>query len=96
MVVDGDMTSEDELELEDHPCDETKSYWKHWAVQFLINAEGQFRSVLQRMMELSESVLISATSLIEEIKKRLRRGWMSVILRITINTGELSVLPDPL
>lgn len=96
MVVDEDMTPEEELEIEDHPCDETKSYWKHWAALFLVNAEGQFRSVLQRMMELSESVLTSAASLIEEMKKRLRRGWMSVILRITINTGGLSVLLDPL
>lgn len=41
-------------------------------MQFLINAEGQFRSDLQRMMELSESVLISATSLIDAMNIDLK------------------------
>ncbi len=92
-VTDGSMTEEDELEAEDYPSDETKLAWRRWAVQLVKNAEGQCRAAMQKVMDLPVRVLSSGGSLLEEIRKRVKRGWMSVMLRVMVDTGGLGTLP---
>lgn len=62
-------------------------------MQLVKNAEGQCRAAMQKVMDLPVRVLSSGGSLLEEIRKRVKRGWMSVMLRVMVDTGGLGTLP---
>lgn len=85
-VIDGTI-DEEALSEEAYPCDSTLQRWRKWAEEFLRNAEGQIRSAAYRILELSEEFLSSGESLLKELKERLNYGWLSVAIRIYINTG---------
>lgn len=93
-VIDGVIT-EDDLETEDYPCEATMGRWRLWAVELLKNAEGQIRAAAYRILDLSEGFLRSTESLLERIQERIPQGWLSVALRIMINTGGSSLNADP-
>lgn len=59
----------------------------------LNNAEGQIRSVVHRILDYTDEFLYMKASLLERIKGRIRRGWLSVALKIMVNTGGLGVVP---
>ena len=93
-VIDDDFTEEELLEIEDYPCEATICRWRSWAIQLVKNAEGKIRSVLHDTFELSESFLATTDSLLEEIKKRIPRGWLAVIFRVIINSGGIGAIPN--
>jgi len=85
-VIDGTI-DEEALSEEAYPCETTLQRWREWAEQFLKDAEGKLRSAAYRILELSEEFLSSGESLLKELKERLNYGWLSVAIRIYINTG---------
>ena len=85
-VIDGTL-DEEALSEETYPCESTIVRWRKWAKVFLRNAEGQIRSAAYRILELSEEFLSSGRSLLEELKERINYGWLSVAIRIYINSG---------
>lgn len=82
-----DGTIEEEMILENYPSESTIQRWKRWAEDFLRNAEGQIRSAAYRILDLSDEFLGTRESLLEALKERLNCGWLSVAIRIYINTG---------
>lgn len=92
-VIDDDLTDEEELESEDYPCDETKAGWREWAISLLNNAEGQIRSAAYQILDYTDEFLYMKDSLLERIRGRIRRGWLSVAIKIMVNTGGLGVIP---
>jgi hypothetical protein len=85
-VIDGTL-DEDALSEEAYPCESTLQRWREWAAQFLKDAEGKLRSAAYRILELTEEFLCSGGSLLKELRERLNYGWLSVAIRIYINTG---------
>jgi len=85
-VIDGTI-DENALSEEEYPCETTLYRWRRWAKGFIRNAEGHMRSAAYRILDLSEEFLGSRRSLLEELRERLDYGWLSVAVRITINTG---------
>ena len=78
---------EEALSEEMYPCETTLQRWREWAEQFLKNTEGKLRSAAYRILELTEEFLCSGGSLLKELRERLNYGWLSVAIRIYINTG---------
>jgi hypothetical protein len=85
-VVDG-IIDEDAVANENYPSESTLQRWRLWAEQFLRNAEGKLRSAAYRILDLSEEFLGNRMSLLEGLKERINYGWLSVAVRIYINTG---------
>ena len=57
------------------------------------NAEGQIRYAVHSILDYSDEFLYMKDSLLERIKGRIIRGWLSVTLKIMVNTGGLGVVP---
>ena len=85
-VIDGTI-DEEALCEETYPSDSTLQRWRRWAEQFLKDAEGKLRSAAYRILELSDEFLGTGESLLERLKERLSYGWLSVAIRIYINSG---------
>ena len=83
------------LEIEDYPCEATIKRWREWGRQLMKNAEGQIRSSAHRVLELSYGFLGSTESLLKGIKKRIRYGWLSFVIRMMMDTGGAGTLPEP-
>ena len=92
-VIDDNLSEEEALEAEDYPCDETKNAWREWGRLLMDNAEGQIRSAVYQIMDYTDEFLCMKDSLLERIKGRIRRGWLSVIIKLMVNTGGLGVVP---
>ena len=93
-VVDGDLSDDELLEIENYPCDDTMARWAAWAEQLKRNAEGGIRSLLHKLTEQRDVLTTTETSLLEEIKHRVQKGWMAVAIRLIINFGGAGLLPD--
>lgn len=85
-VIDGVRTSDD-LETEDYPCEGTMNHWKWWMHHNEANINGQMRSMLHRLLDLSTEFLKSTDSLLEELRKRISHGWLSAVTRFIYNAG---------
>ena len=85
-VVEGTL-NEDALCEEEYPCESTLQRWRRWAKELKRNAEGQFRSALYRIYDLSDEFLWTGESLLEELRKRIGYGWLTDVVRIYIQTG---------
>lgn len=96
-VIDNDyeLSEDEQREMEDYPCEATMERWIAWADQLLKNAEGQLRSVGHRILELSVGFLSAPDSLLKEIKRRIKRGWLAFIVALMIDTGGAGALPEP-
>ncbi len=94
-VVDDELTEEEVREYEDYPAENTRAYWREWAVWFKEYAEGHIRSAMHRIKDASYSFLASKASLLKEIKNRIQRGWLSVITGLVVNTDGVTVMPEP-
>ncbi|MCR5104637.1 MAG: DUF6431 domain-containing protein [Eubacterium sp.] len=92
-VIDDNLSEDEVLENEDYPCDDTKARWREWGIYLMNNAEGQIRSAVYRILDYGAEFLFMRDSLLERIKGRIRRGWLSVALKIMVNTGGLGVIP---
>ena len=92
-VIDDNLSEEETLEIEDYPCDETKNAWREWGKLMMDNAEGQIRSAVYQIMDYTDEFLCMKDSLLERIKGRIRRDWLSVTLKLMVNTGGLGVVP---
>ena len=84
-VVEGTM-DENELLETNYPCESTMRRWRMWAEELLRNAEGQLRSVVHRIYDLSYEFLKSEKSLLGELKKRSGSRWLTIVVRIYIDT----------
>jgi hypothetical protein len=85
-VIDGTI-NEDALCEETYPSESTLQRWRLWAEQFLKDAEGKLRSAAYRILDLSDEFLGTGESLLEAFKERLSYGWLSLAVRVYINTG---------
>jgi hypothetical protein len=85
-VIDGTI-NEEALSEEYNPSESTLQRWRKWAERLMRDLEGHMRSAAYRILELSEEFLSSGGSLLKELKERLNYGWLSVAIRIYINTG---------
>lgn len=92
-IIDDDLSEDESFATEDYPCDETKNAWREWGRLFVDNAEGQIRSAVYRILDCTDEFLYMKDSLLERLKGRIRRGWLSVALKIMVNTGGLGVIP---
>lgn len=92
-VIDDVLTDDEVLESEDYPCDETKAGWREWGIYLMNNAEGQIRYAVHSILDYGDEFLYMKDSLLERIKGRIIRGWLSVTLKIMVNTGGLGVVP---
>lgn len=95
-VVDEDyeFIEEEALEYEDYPCEATMGRWRAWAVQLVKNAEGGIRSAAHRVLDLSNEFLRSTESLLKGIKKFAKRGWLTFVIRIMIESGGAGMMPE--
>jgi hypothetical protein len=94
-VITDDFTEEEQEKYEDYPCEATVARWKDWYHQLATNAEGMLRSTAHRVLELSDQFLSSTESLLEGIKERIPKGWLSIIIGIIVNDKGAAVLPAP-
>lgn len=94
-VIADDFTEEEKEKYEDYPCEATVARWREWYHQLATNAEGMLRSAAHRVLELSDQFLSSTESLLEGIKKRIPKGWLSVIIGIIVNDKGAAGLPAP-
>lgn len=85
-VIDG-LVNEDNLSLEDYPCESTLRRWRRWAEELLKNTEGQLRSTVYRVYDLSFEFLKYGNSLLEDLKERIKYGWLTAVVRIYMDTG---------
>lgn len=85
-VVDG-IVSEDDIEIEDHPCEGTIKHWKWWMKLNEQNIEGQLRLTAHRFLDLDDGFLRSTGSLLEKLKKRISPGWLKASARFIYNPG---------
>ncbi len=95
-VIDDELTEDEQLEIDNYPCEATIARWLAWAEQLKRNAEGQLRAAAYRILDLTERFLGSTESLLISIKERIHRGWLSVVMRVMVNTGGLGVIPSRL
>ena len=93
-VVDDVVPCEDPY-TEDYPCEDTMNLWKLWWEHNRDRVEGWLRSVAYRFLGFSDEFLKSAHSLISELKRRLYRGWLLVVVRVVYNTGGWLVSERP-
>ncbi len=75
-VADG-IVSEDDIEIEDYPCEGTIKHWKWWMRENEKNIEGQIRPAAHRILDFGQGFLKSTDSLLEELKKRISPGWLT-------------------
>ena len=85
-VIDGTL-DEDALCEEQFPCETTLRRWRNWGAELVRNTEGQLRSTLYRVYDLADRFLEAEESLLKELKKRIGYGWLTVTVRIYIDTG---------
>lgn len=85
-VVD-EVVGSDDPGTEDYPCEATMKHWKWWMKRKEANINGQMRSMLHHLMDLDTEFLKSRESLLEELKKRISPGWLSVVIRFIYNSG---------
>lgn len=85
-VIDGVIT-EDTLEYEIHPDGMTMMRWRNWFVKNLTAMEGQVRSAGVRLLDFAEEFLKSKESLLEELRQRIKPGWLRVLLKVIYNSG---------
>ena len=93
-VVDGALSEDDMLEIENYPCDDTMARWAAWAEQLKKNAEGDMRLLLHKLSDLKGVLTTTETSLLEGIKHRVQKGLMAVAIRLIINFGGTGLMPD--
>jgi hypothetical protein len=82
-----EVITPDDLETEDYPCEETMNHWKWWLEQNKANIDGQMKSVAHHLLDLSTEFLKSGDSLLEELRKKINPGWLSVVVRFIYNSG---------
>lgn len=85
-VVD-EVVGPDDPETEDYPCEATMKHWKWWLSRNEANINGQMRSMAQRLLDLDIEFLKSSESLLEELRRRISPGWLSVVARFIYNSG---------
>ena len=85
-VIDG-VVNEENLSMEDYPCESTLSRWREWAEELLRNTDGQLRSKVHRVYDLHYEFLKCGNSLLKELKKRIKYGWLTAVVRIYMDTG---------
>ena len=85
-VVD-EVVGPDDPETEDYPCEATMKHWKWWLSRNESNINGQMRSMAQRLLDLDIGFLKSSESLLEELRRRISPGWLSVVTRFIYNSG---------
>jgi hypothetical protein len=62
-------------------------HWKWWLSRNEANINGQMRSMAQRLLDLDIGFLKSSESLLEELRRRISPGWLSVVTRFIYNSG---------
>lgn len=82
-----EVVSESDFGYEDRPSGMTMMRWRDWFVRNLTAMEGQIRSAGVRILDFTEEFLKSTESLLEELRRRISPGWLSVVLRIIYNSG---------
>jgi hypothetical protein len=85
-VVD-EAVGPDDLETENYPCEATMNHWKWWMLHNEKNINGQMKSMLHHLLDLDIEFLKSGESLLEELRKRISTGWLSVVIRFIYNSG---------
>ena len=84
-VVD-EVCTPDDLETEDYPCEKTMDRWKRWIAGNTNQIDGILKSVGHRCFEMSESLLRSKCSLLQELRRQ-GNGWLSICVRVILNSG---------
>jgi len=85
-VID-ETVSEDDLAYEDYPCATTMLRWLDWFIRNIAAIEGQIRSAAMRFLDFTDEFLKSTESLLEELRKRISRGWLRRVEKIIYNSG---------
>lgn len=85
-VVEGIITEEDK-EIEDYPCEGTLRHWKWWVFHNEENINGQLRSVIHNLLDLSTEFLKSSGSLLRELRERISPGWLRSVIWFLYNSG---------
>lgn len=85
-IIDG-LAGEEDPALEEGPSPCTMKRWKEWGKRLETEAEGKLRSAAYRILDLSNEFLGTGESLLEALKERLSYGWLSLAVRVYINTG---------
>lgn len=92
-VIDGRITPED-LETEDYPCEGTMNHWKWWFLFNRENIEGQVRSGAYTLLDMGTDFLNSSSSLLDELRRRIPKGWLKTVISFIYNTGG-RIEPNP-
>lgn len=79
----------------DYPCEITMQRWRGWFGGNLSGIEGMIRSAGYRLLDFSAEFLKSTDSLLEELRKRISPGWLSMAVRFIYNSGG-RLVPYPL
>ena len=90
-VIDETIT-QDTLQFENYPCEETMKRWLHWYNENKERAEGYLRNAIYRLLDSRDDFLMSGISLLSTIKKReVRPHWLGYIIRAIYNSGNYLV-----
>lgn len=84
-VVDDVLTERDTL-TEDYPCTATMRRWKDWIERNTSAMDGMLRSVGHRLLDFSEDLLLSSSSLLHALRSN-GGGWLATVLRMLYNSG---------
>lgn len=85
-VIDGRITTE-EPPTEDYPCEESMNHWKWWFLYNRENIEGQIRTGAYTLLDMSPEFLKSSVSLLDELRRRIPKGWLKTVISFIYNTG---------
>ena len=61
--------------------------WRQWVNWLRRSADRALRSAVYRILDLSDAFLGSRESLLQEIKERIRSGWLAVTIQAIVNSG---------
>ena len=82
-----EVITEDDPGYEDQPCGMTMRRWKNWYRQNEVQLEGQIRSAAYRFLGLGDQFLRSTESLLKELRERISRGWLRIVLQIFVGSS---------
>ncbi len=89
-----DVVSEEDVECEDYPSEQTMKHWRFWLQLNERHIEGQMKSTADRLLDLGTEFARSTDFLLKELRTRIAPGWLKLLNRFLYNTGG-GMIPCP-
>lgn len=92
-VVD-EVSTPDETQTEDYPCEKTMERWKNWIASNTPQIDGFLKSVGTRFLDMQESLLLSTDSLLTKLRDN-GPNWLATIIGIIYRAGGALLTSPP-